>query len=555
MSLGADLRTLRYVRPQQVVQRLWARARQPWFASPAYARFCLPAGELPAPVRTPPSLAPGDAENGRRILAGHIRLLERDRPLAAPADWTAAAESPLWRFTLHYFEWLADLAATGDGRRVDAARLLIADWLARHPRPGGMAWHPYPLSLRLFAWLHHAPALLDGAPASFRRAFVAALHRQARHLSRCLEWDVGGNHLIKNLKALIAAGECLPGQAAAGRRALQELEPAVARQVLPDGTHEERSPAYHLQVLVDLMDVADLLGEHTPAWLADAIRRMGPALAALRLGDGGLALFNDGTVGEVRLLAAVDSRCGPLAAPADLPDAGYHRLAAGGTTVLFDAGPCCPDDLPAHAHADMLAFEMSAGTQRLIVNAGTFAYQDAAWRNRLRGTASHSTLTFDNEDSAEVHGVFRLGRRPRDVGGRRAADGQAVEGWHDGYRHRGWRHRRRLVLRPDGGRLDGEDRLEPLNTAIPGPAAIRFHLHPEVKAVAEGDGVRLTTPAGSWRFVADGPVAVEPSVYAPHFNLMQPTAQIVLHRTTGTAGLHVRWRLERDGDAGPPPTL
>lgn len=552
MSLGADLRTLRYLRIEQVIHRLWARARRPWFASALYDRLCLPAGDLPAPGRSPPSLTPGDADNGRRILSGRIRLLERERPLAVPVDWMAADETPLWRFTLHYFEWLADLAATGDMRWVDAARLLIADWIARHPRPnGGVAWHPYPLSLRLFAWLHHAPELLDGAPTAFRRAFVAALHRQAWHLSQCVEWDVGGNHAIKNLKALIAAGVCLPDHATVGKRALRDLQRAVARQVLPDGAHEERSPTYHLQVLVDLIDVADLLGDDSPAWLNEAIRRMGSALATLRLGDGGLALFNDGTVGEAALLAAVDARSGRLAAPADLPQAGYHRLAAGGTAVLFDAGPCCPDDLPAHAHADTLSFEMSTGPQRLIVNCGTFAYQNPAWRNRLRGTASHSTLTFAGEDSAEVHGVFRLGHRPREVGGRRVADSLTLEGWHDGYRQRGWRHRRRLTLDAAGSRLAGEDALEPFGDGMPGPAAIRFHLHPTVAAASDGpDGVRLTTPDETWRFIAEGPIAIEPSLYAPRFNIMEKTSQIVLHRNAGATGLRIAWRLERVGDGG-----
>ncbi len=556
MSLGANLRTLRYLRAEQVVQRLWARVRRPWFASPLYDRVCLPAGDLPVPVRPVPSLTPGDADNGRRILAGRIRLLEQERPLAAPADWSAPDQSPLWRYTLHYFEWLADLAATGDARWVDAARLSIADWIAHHPRPAGIAWHPYPLSLRLFAWLHHAPKLLDNAPSAFHRAFVAALHRQARHLSRSIEWDVGGNHLIKNLKALVTAGRCLPGHAAVGHRALQDLEQAVARQVLPDGMHEERSPTYHVQVMVDLIDLADLLGDQTPTWLSDAIRRMGPALATLRLGDGGLALFNDGTVGEAQLLAAIDARSGRPAAAADLPEAGYRRLTAGATVVLLDAGPCCPDDLPAHAHADMLAFEMSSGTQRLIVNCGTFAYQDPAWRNRLRGTASHSTLTFAGEDSAEVHGVFRLGRRPRAAAAYRAADGLTLEGWHDGYRHRGWRHRRRLTLDSAGRRLQGEDRLEPIGTGTPGSAAIRFHLHPGVAPTQDGgDAVRLTTPDGAWRFAANGPVTIEASVYAPRFNIMETTSQIVLHRSADAAGLRVAWRLEQDGDGEPAATL
>jgi len=256
--------------------------------------------------------------------------------------------------------------------------------------------------LRVYAWLAHGPFLLDGACDGFGERFGASLHRQVGHLTRVVERDVGGNHLIKNLKALIAAGH---------EEALEELEREVSRQILPDGGHYERSPSYHLQVLCDLMDIRELLA--CPPWLDGAIGRMGAALAVLRHGDGKLALFNDGDEGNPALLAAVDRLA---VAPASvLDDCGYYRLESGDSVVIMDAGRCCPDDLPAHAHADTLAFEMSVGGNRLVVNCGTYAYQDAAWRNRLRGTAAHSTVTIDGLDSAEVYGAFRLGRRPRKV--------------------------------------------------------------------------------------------------------------------------------------------
>ena len=42
-------------------------------------------------------------------------------------------------------------------------------------------------------------------------------------------------------------------------RALSRLRQQLAIQVLPDGGHYERAPAYHCQVLGDLIDVAGLL--------------------------------------------------------------------------------------------------------------------------------------------------------------------------------------------------------------------------------------------------------------------------------------------------------
>jgi uncharacterized heparinase superfamily protein len=478
-------RWLIHLKAEQIAWRAYLRLQR--------LVLSLPKGRPLAPLRAPHDSWPGDAENGRRIQAGSIRLLHLDQILGSPVDWRPADKSALWRFTLHYFDWLGDLRAAGDA---PTARRLVLDWIKAHPKPKSEAWHAYPLSLRLFAWLRHAPFLLENCDADFREAFLSSLDQHAIYLPWFLERDVGGNHLIKNLKAQVAAALCLPAHAVWLEPALAELRKELALQILPDGFHFERSPSYHLQVLIDLLDLQELLAQakRSEAWLDATIALMGPALATLRHPDGGLALFNDGEVGDPRLLAGLDARLGPQTPKMMLPKAGYARLEAGGMVAIFDAGPCCPDHLTAHAHADALSFEFSIGRQRVIVNSGTFAYQDAAWRNRLRGTAAHSTIEVKGEDSAELFGVFRIGRRPRNV--ELAQEGGWLVGRHDGYRHLGIIHERKLRLTENG--LEGQDRL----IGPPVPAKLRFHVHPESpKAGPIGlgiEGKKLTESPGVW---------------------------------------------------------
>jgi uncharacterized heparinase superfamily protein len=221
-------------------------------------------------------------------------------------------------------------------------------------------------------------------------------------------------------------------------------------------------------------------------------------------------------------------------------------MAAGGALVLMDAGPCCPDDLPAHAHADTLSFEFSHLSRRIVVNCGTYAYQDAAWRNRLRGTAAHSTVCIDDEDSAEVYGTFRLGRRPEEITGTRheSASGMRIAAKHDGYRRLGIIHHRSLALSDDGRRLAGEDRIEGSGAAPDRRIAARFHLHPDVAAKqSEPGAVDLHLPGGGgWRFEAPGEeVHLRDSVYAPRFNEMRDTHQIVVERTSGGEDCIIGW--------------
>jgi uncharacterized heparinase superfamily protein len=527
-------RTLQYLRPAQVAYRLWYRARLPWFStSLASVRL---GGDTMAPVLAPPSPKAGSADSGRPILDGRINLVGLEGPVDG---WTDATRPLLWRFTLHYFEWLADLQALGEAGR-EPARILVADWLGRFERFDPVAWHPYPLSLRLVSWLAHAQFLCEGASPEFTAAFHRSLHRQARHLERVWERDVGGNHLIKNLKAAIAAALCLPGHGGGLRRAMDELERQSCRQILADGCHYERSPSYHLQVLADLEELCALFlaaGRPVPAFLTEAVERMRPAAAFFLMAPGALAQFNDGTVDGPEKVEA--------AAPAALPVAGYWRLEAGAVRLIVDCGPCCPDDLPAHAHADTLSFEMYDGDCPLVVNCGTYAYQDPQWRNRFRGTAFHSTLTVDGGDSAEVYGGFRLGRRPRHFAA--SVEGGRFVGEFDGWERLGLGHSRSLDL-GDGG-LVGEDRVTRLGSAAGRHLTLRFHLHPTVRAHAGDDGaVVLEVPGGGgWRFTAQGgEFCLDASWYSPRFHEMTRTSCIRVDAMPTDGNARIVWRFIRE---------
>ena len=82
----------------------------------------------------------------------------------------------------------------------------------------------------------------------------------------------------------------------------------------------------------------------------------------------------------------------------------------------------------------------------------------------------------------------------------------------------------------------------------PVEAAIRFHLHPTVRASRVGRGVRLAGAGAPWLFEADelDPV-IEESVFFAALNGARRTEQIVLHLTVAD-GTRVAWRFRRLAD-------
>src|SRR5262249_53295111 len=129
-----------------------------------------------------------------------------------------------------------------------------------------------------------------------RSTIAASLAQQLHFLEHNLETDIGGNHLIKNIKALIWGSAFFTGPPADRWRSLGLLllTKELPRQVLRDGMHYERSPSYHCQVFADLLEIRHVLS-HDPLGdtLDAALARMAQVTVDLAHPDGLVALFND----------------------------------------------------------------------------------------------------------------------------------------------------------------------------------------------------------------------------------------------------------------------
>jgi uncharacterized heparinase superfamily protein len=450
-------RTVAQLRPAQLAHRARLRTQQAGVRRfPEVRRLMMPGPDPAAAVGWPDAARPVDALTPgcwpglAELRTGKITLLGLTRELG----WEHSDAPLLWRFHLHYWDWAWGLATEQDRL---AARALFArlwrSWQASAEFGCGDAWHPYPAALRAWSWcgVHHTLV----ADSDIEPDFVAGLAAHAGFLRRHLEYDVGGNHLIKGLKALAGLAVFFADERLL-RLALRRLTRQVARQVLPDGGHYERAPAYHCQVLADLIDVADLLraAGRTPAReITTAITRMRDWLGAVLTPDGRVPLLNDGYPVDRELIAALRPGPSPDVPLLVLPATGLVRAVAGGWHLLADVGPPCPPSLPAHAHADTFGCLVHVDKVPLLVDTGTSTYEPGLVRQDERSTAAHSTVQVDGADSTEVWGVFRAGRRARVSGLGVHADASRItcEAVHDGFRGLRGRplHHRRWSLTSD----------------------------------------------------------------------------------------------------------
>jgi len=522
------------LRPAQIGQR--ARLRTQRIALdhsvPLAGRWLLSGPDPAAGSGWPGEFRPLDArlrpcgQDVTALRAGELRLIGVPRVIApagepgiarwASADWQVAGAPLLWRFHLYYWDWAWALA--GEPQDADARAIFTAIWGSWHSavaRGRGPAWQPYPAALRAWSFCGIYRALVEGSPVE--GPFLRELAAHAGFLNRNLETDVGGNHLIKNLKALAGLGVFF-GDEALLARALKRLRSQLAVQVLPDGGHYERAPAYHCQVLGDLVDIGCLLravGRAEPGGLPETIASMRRWLGAVLTPAGGVPLLNDGFPVSQELVAWLSPAPPPSGPLHVLPDTGLARVTAGSWHVLADIGPPCPRELPAHAHADTLSCLVHVDNEPLRIDTGTSTYAPGAVRDRERSTAAHNTLEVDRRDSTEVWGAFRAGRRARvhDVSTRADTGSVTVEAAHDGYRSLPGRptHHRRWSVRAHELRIDDTVTGRGRHRVV-----VRWYLAPGARLRLRAGSALVTTRAGQFTVTVTvaGAVAGEPALTA-----------------------------------------
>jgi len=531
--------------------------------------FRLPFYRLTLAGRTPrgfgaaaPDPWPGEASAGEAIVAGRFAM--GGETVSGDLSAWGGEGGVAWQEAFHSFEWLRDLRALGGEAAHQRARKLVKDWIVRNERWSRTAWRGDVTGRRLSSWIAHYDFFAAGADAAFREQALSSMARQARHLGRVVPGALEGAALLSAIKGQVLAGLALPGGNRVLARALDALARELTRQILPDGGHIERCPSLQLAILRDLVDVRGALlsaQQPVPDEVQHTIDRMAPMLRFFRLGDGGLALFNGGAEEEGWVVDLVLSRAGAKGKPlTGAPHSGFQRLAAGRAVAVVDAG--APARLgcsgAARAHAGTLAFEMSLGKDRVVVNCGASARRSAAWTLAAKATAAHSTLIVADTNSSEVT-ADGLGRGVRRVTASRSEspEGFGIEASHDGYRALfGLVHRRRLRLSSGGDELQGEDSL------LAAPArrrkaaarhfALRFHLHPDATAsLMQGNTgvlVKLGSGAGVRFQASGGEIGLEDSVYLGSGEARR-SRQIVVSGTSEAAtegeAAWVTWRFSR----------
>ncbi|WP_138004391.1 alginate lyase family protein [Halalkalirubrum salinum] len=502
----------------------------------------------------------------------------------------------LWRLKLCAFEPLGEAAISVDPEHDQIKSVLSAfdNWIRSWIRHAEIAsshylrrdWTPYAVSLRIQHWLRYltwrqqivrnfgplswqtrrvSPGISSTiriptqnshplpsqsvepedreGPSAFERELAREIYKNALFLRNHVEQDVGGNHLVENGVALIAAGVAFDGEPDAhdwldtGQSILKMV---CERQFLDDGCHFERSPMYHVLVLTRLItacNLCSLAGEPIDEKISTTTAAGAAYLRALRPPDGQIPLLNDSVYDEAIPLDAClryADRVGIAQLdPPDLSTVGPRPLGTGGGyrwirtelgSILVDCGPVGPPHLPGHAHSDCLSILLWIDGQPIVTDTGTFDYEAGLRRMYARGVRGHNTVQVGDDEPIDLGGRFLMGRQPKPTAGAIAtANTTLFEGQYD---TNGYTHRRSIA---------GGDRWWVLRDAVDNHDGqcirSRLHLHPSVETCIRPETIELSVddePLLTITPLGETTVHTSPGEYFPRFGVAYDRTVITL---------------------------
>ena len=447
-----------------------------------------------------------------------FKFLNQEHIIREPINWNNTNFSRLWIFNLHYFDWSRkwlDEAIINNNWEENAKGLsyLIDNWIDSNTTQEGYGWNSYTTSLRLRNWL----LLFQICPNLNSPKRLRSLWYQLCWLKSHPESCHGGNHWLENLISLAIGGLQFAGSYSNEiyNFAIRNLQKELSYQILKDGGHEERSASYHILILDHLIELGCLLEifkKQRPYWLIKHIEEMKDWLDSIRLINGNFPSFNDSAKDSCPSLDTIITFANSFltkspenlngvrgfllstafnkeitfptkpklaikeeASLTDLPNTGWTILRPGyGWELTFKCGVACPPHLAAHAHSDLLSFDLYNLGEEVIAETGTSTYDLGSKRQYERSIKSHNTLQLGKKNGSSILWIepidiwssFRAGRKANTLSRSYGKNNNWlwVQGSHDGFKTIGGYHFRSVSIRLDSSGLPIIVVIDKINT-------------------------------------------------------------------------------------------
>lgn len=332
-------------------------------------------------------------------------------------SWNDTQYGMLWAYNMNYMDWLNQKDIT-----FETGSYWIEKFITELQK-NKIGLDAYPIALRGINWIKFISIYRTKVPHNQLNKWNLSLFSQYKLLLKKLEFHLLANHLLEDAFSLFIASLyfsentffCL-----SSKLILEQLQ----EQILPDGAHYEQSPMYHCILLERLLDCYNLSTNNTiftdqkniNEKLKKFIIQMLGHLESICFSDKSYPLFNDSALNissSPLELFKYAKRLNISWGKIELKNCGYRKFQNNRFELFIDIGYITASYQPGHSHADTFSYELRIDNQPFVVDTGISTYNKNVRRQYERSTISHNTVSINNQNSNEVWGGFRVGKRAK----------------------------------------------------------------------------------------------------------------------------------------------
>ena len=342
------------------------------------------------------------------------------------AGWNFTENGMLWAYNQNYFDWINQ-----EGISEERGCRWIDKFIKELPN-NRIGLDPYPIALRSINWVKFFCQYPDFAT----KPRLDSLYSQLRLLEKKLEYHLLANHLLEDAYALYI-GAAYFGDERLLKQASKLLYKQLNEQVLPDGAHYEQSVMYHCILLDRLLDCINIVQGSRFKVQGDALiqyaERMLGHLESIVWSDGSIPMVNDAAEGIAPTPSQIfdyAKRLGLKWEAIPMKECGYRKLKDEHLEAIVDVGNITATYQPGHTHADTFNYELRIDGKPFVVDTGISTYNKNVRRQLERSTIAHNCVSPNGQNSSEVWGGFRVGRRCHTE---ITENTESIKGFHNGF--------------------------------------------------------------------------------------------------------------------------
>lgn len=388
MNFGLLFRTIKHLKPTQVFYQVKYRLRKPAYVAYDSPRFQVSSFKT-NPIPKYPCVK-GDV----------FTFLNLEHKFAG---WNFTENGMLWAYNQNYFDWINQ-----EGYSEEEGCKWIDKFIKELP-DNKVGLDPYPIALRSINWVK----FFCKYPKAASKERLDSLYSQIKLLEKKLEFHLLGNHLLEDAYALYIGASFFNDKTIL-QKAKKLLLFQLEEQILSDGSHYEQSPMYHCILLDRLLDCINFEREDGRKQKEKYAVRMLGHLESIVFSGGCIPLMNDAANRIAPTPAQIfdyTKRLGLEWKAIPLKESGYRKMLSGSLEAFVDVGNITATYQPGHTHADTFNYELHIDGKPFVVDTGISTYNKTERRQLERSTVAHNCVSVDGNDSSEVWGGFRVGKR------------------------------------------------------------------------------------------------------------------------------------------------